>query len=146
MRLRAGEQYDLTYAKNKLLDKSRIAWGLEAERKPKLQTSMNIHDFGNYKILAKSNLSRYQRSLVTQLKLGILPLKIETCRYQGIPEHLRCCKLCNLGLVENEFHFLFHCSCLNEVRNQIIPNYGISLDLFSEDHEKKCLSCLKKII
>ena len=48
LRLRTGEQYDLTYAKNKLLDKSRITWRLEAERKPKLRTFMKIHVIGNY--------------------------------------------------------------------------------------------------
>ena len=58
-----GEQYDLTTVKNKLLHKSRISWGLEAERKPKLRTFIKIHDYNQHKILISSNLTRYQRSL-----------------------------------------------------------------------------------
>ena len=58
---------------------------MEAKRKPKLRTYVKIHDFLKDKILGKSPLSRYQRSLISQLKFGILPLKIETEIYQGIP-------------------------------------------------------------
>ena len=123
-------------ARTKLLDKCRIAWGLEAERKPKLRTFVNIHDFNHHKILTKSNLSRYQRSLISQLKLGILPLKIETDRYQGIPENLRYCHLCNTQSVENEFHFLFQCPSLSDVRNSNITGYTADLDSYSSDSDK----------
>ena len=114
-RLPPGGQYDLAYARTKLLEKCRLSWALEAERKPKLRTFIKIHDFNQHKVITKSNLSRYQRSLLSQLKLGILPLKIETDRYQGIPEHLRLCQVCNSGSIENEYHFLFHCPGLHEV-------------------------------
>ena len=118
------------------MENSRISWALEAERKPKLRTFINIHDFDKHQILIKAHLSRYQRSLVAQLKSGILPLKIETDRYQGIPEHLRICNLCNSGSVENEFHFLFHCPKLSEIRNPIISDYDTPLESFTSDSNK----------
>ncbi len=42
-----------------------------------------------------------------QLRLGILPLHIETGRYSNIPEADRICLLCNGNHVENDLHFLF---------------------------------------
>ena len=112
-----GETYDLTYAYNKMLSNNRLSWHLEAHRKPKLRTYVKIHDFSGIQTLAKSKLSRYQRSLLSQLKFGILPLKIETDRYQGIPAENRLCTICDLQVPEDELHFMFHCPALNSARN-----------------------------
>ena len=56
-------------------------------------------------------LSFIERKTVSQLRLGILPLRIETARYLRpiLPEIERTC-YCNSGEVENETHFLFQCS------------------------------------
>ena len=79
--------------------------------------SRRLHDFSEVQALAQANLTRYQRSLVSQLKFGILPLKIETDRYQGIPTENRLCKICDLQVPEDELHFLFDCPALDPVRN-----------------------------
>ena len=42
----------------------------------------------------KISLSRIQRSLMAQLRLGILPLTIETGQHYQIPIENRFCKLC----------------------------------------------------
>ena len=141
-----GEQYDLTNVKPKLLCKSRISWGLEADRKPKLRTFVNIHDYSQYKILISSNLSRFQRSLISQLKLGILPLKIETDRYQGVPENMRYCKLCDTCAVETEFHFLFHCPILSHVRDSLLNEFDIQFDNLPSDSEKLYIMLQKENI
>ena len=83
--LNPGETNPLTLANNIFLDQNRHTWQAEAFQKPKLRTFVNIHDFESKQDLVKCDLTRYQRSLVSQFKLGILPLKIETDRYQGIP-------------------------------------------------------------
>ena len=49
-----------------------------------------------------SRLSRSQRSLVAQLRAGILPLAIEVGRFKNIPEENRLCELCDLGEVEGK--------------------------------------------
>ena len=98
-------------------------------RKPKLRTFSQIHDFDHFQSLVSSNISRYQRSLVAQLKFGILPLKIETDRYQGIPLEQRICKLCDSNSIETELHFLFHCNALSDARKYALNNLELEYDI-----------------
>ena len=96
-----GDQYDLTNAYNYLLKNNRSSWQFEASRKPKLRTYIKIHDFSKIETLVKANITRYQQSLLTQLKCGILPLKYETDRYQGIAPENRVCKICDMNVPED---------------------------------------------
>ena len=111
-----GAVYDLNQAYNSCLQLNRKSWSDEAFLKPKLRTFTKIHNFNSNQILVNSNVSRYQRSLLCQLKFGILPLKIETDRYQGIPAENRICKLCQTNSPEDELHFLFSCPSLEHIR------------------------------
>jgi hypothetical protein len=65
--------------------------------------------FGTEKYL-KINLDRSERSFTAQLRLGILPIKIETGRFTRTPVNERLCQLCNSNIVEDENHFLHHCT------------------------------------
>ena len=56
---------------------------------------------------------------------------------------MRYCKLCNTGAIETEFHFLFHCPILSEVRNPFIKDFDEQLKDLPSDHEKLFL-ILKK--
>ena len=60
---------------------------------------------------------RSHRSLLAQLRSGILPLRLETGRFQNIRDentgHFqklkveeRVCTLCNLNCIEDEIHFV----------------------------------------
>ncbi len=55
-------------------------------------------------------MSRLQRSYVAQLRCGILPLHIQTGRWQGTQLEKRICKVCNSNSFENEEHFIIHCN------------------------------------
>ena len=129
-----GDVFSLTDAYNIFLNQNRATWQSEAHRKPKLRTFVQIHDFDSNQLLVKSGLTRYQRSLLSQLKFGILPLKIETDRYQGIPPDRRICKLCDLNTPEDEAHFLFSCPTLTPVRDSAYVYFENSnLNLNSEN-------------
>lgn len=54
-------------------------------------------------------ISRRERSIVAQLRCGILPIRIEVGRYKGEKESERICTLCKRKEIENELHFLLHC-------------------------------------
>jgi hypothetical protein len=137
-----GELVCLTEAYNKLLERNRNMWHLEAEKKPKLRTYIRIHDFDSKQTLLKANLTRYQRSLLSQLKFGILPLKLETDRYQGIPIEQRICKICDIKSVEDEPHFLFICPALAEARRRASQLYeNTNIDLNDPDHIVK-MTCM----
>ena len=58
-----------------------------------------------------------KRRLVSMLRMGVLPLRIETGRYEackvvgskGVPVEFRVCKCCALCKVEDEIHFVLEC-------------------------------------
>ena len=82
----------------------------------------------------KANLSKHRWSIISQLRLGILPLKIESGRYQKLSVAERVCKLCN-DEVETECHFVLHCWKLKSVRDcemESVPE----LNYFDEDIAK----------
>ena len=83
----------------------------------------------------KTGLSRYQRSLLARLLCGILPLELEVGRYTGVDKHLRYCRVCETGAVEDEIHFLFHCSELKTGCEDLL-NIVQDPELKLDDHER----------
>ena len=61
-------------------------------------------------------LSRNKRSIFAQLRMGILPLRIETGRFQNLELVDRKCVYCNLDKIEDEHHFIFYCSHYSQIR------------------------------
>ena len=102
--------------------------------KPKLQTYKHLKDNIGVENYLKANVAKHKRSLICQLRLGILPLALETGRYQKIPAAERVCKLCN-NAVETEIHFLFHCEALAAVRRSALVKIP-ELPCVSSDYEK----------
>ena len=62
-------------------------------------------------------MSRQQRSLLAKFRGGVLPLHVETGRWQNTPWENRICRVCNQNCVEDEFHFLCICESYNLHRN-----------------------------
>ena len=50
------------------------------------------------------------------MRLGVLPLRIETGRFTGLDVADRLCQVCDGNHIENEIHFLFECPEYNEYR------------------------------
>ena len=59
------------------------------------------------------SISKSVRSLLAQLRCGVLPLAIETGRFT-IKE--RKCILCNSGAIEDEQHFICNCTLYDDFR------------------------------
>ena len=85
----------------------------------KLSNYVQISDVTSAAAQVKCNLDKGKRALISQIRCGILPLQIQLGRYQGLPRHERICKLCNND-VEDEIHFLFNCS---KLQNQHVKLY-----------------------
>ena len=49
------------------------------------------------------------RRVLAGLRMGCLPLGVETGWYTGIPTYQWTCRLCDLGEVEDQHHFLIIC-------------------------------------
>ena len=104
------------------MSKNRKCWELEAHKKVKLETFTQIHNFSEQRTLLKANLDGRHRSLVSKLKSGVFPVRLETGRYKGLSRELRICELCHKEL-EDECHFLFRCEKLSYVRKPFIDVY-----------------------
>lgn len=107
---------DISAAKDILLTLMSNEWLKKANLKPKLRHYVTFKkDFSTAHYL-NSYIPKYRRALFTQLRLGVLPLEIETGRYHSIPLDDRICKLCNNG-VEDPIHFICLCPTYNTYRN-----------------------------
>ena len=86
-------------------------WDAERYLKPKLRYyNLFKPDLSQEEYLSL-NIPKYQRSLFAQFRGGVLPLQVEIGRFRKIPLEERLCNLCDMGQVEDEFHFL--CICTN---------------------------------
>ncbi len=107
-------------------------WEHNCSTKPKLRTYVTFKDKLEVASHVNCNMPKYDRSLISQLRLGILPLRIETGRFSNLDEEERTCLVCNSGEIENEKHFLFECdfylSERNRLENDIECNFA-NLDL-----------------
>ena len=87
---------------------------------PKLDLLVNIkHNFGTEKYL-EMDLDRYDKSLLSQFRYGILPIEIETGRYRGLDRKDRLCTLCNEGVVEDQIHFALKCPTYDQIRTEFV--------------------------
>ena len=87
----------------------------------KLSTYCQVKDFTEPAVMVRSNIHRNDRSVLSRLLCGILPLEIETGRYnkrKKVERNARYCKVCGKDEVEDETHLIFICSELKSIRKE----------------------------
>ena len=121
---------DIPTAKLKTVEINKERFDIEIESKPKLRTyKLFKSDFSTEEYILKHR-SKYERSILCQFRIGILPLNIETGRYKNIKDNIsgkmrnlrpeeRICDLCDLNIVEDELHFLCVCPVYNDERQNL---------------------------
>jgi hypothetical protein len=116
---------DIRMASNNLSSKQLVLWNKTRHQKPKLRY-YNLYKAEietEYYIFA--NLNKRVRATYAQFRAGILPLAIETGRFQNIDLNNRLCMLCNETgerIIEDEFHFLCECKLYNYERSKLFRN------------------------
>ena len=108
---------DLAYIKNRALSDYVSDWQDNVKSKPKLRTYQKFKDSFGAENYVTSFLPKRQRSLIAQLRLSILPIRVETGRFVQEALENRICKLCNYNVVEDENHFLLNCPCYKDIRD-----------------------------
>jgi len=99
---------------------SEESWRQRVLSKPKLRTYSKLKNELTFEPYLTANLPRYDRSLLAQIRLGILPLRIETGRFVREKLEDRICQFCDLNEVEDEYHFVFRCPTYNHEREQLL--------------------------
>ena len=112
-------------------------WLTQVCGKPKLRTYVKFKQDMNTEFYATCLLPKYQRSVFAKLRCGILPLKIETGRYNSTALEERICEFCQIGEVEDELHFVCKCTLYDNLRlslyNAVILEFENFLNLSDED-------------
>ena len=82
-------------------------------------------------------MSRSVRPFLAQLRLGILPLHVETGRFITLltPLENRLCPLCENNLIEDEIYFIIVCKVYNEDRIILFNELLLSVSLLSLSKE-----------
>jgi hypothetical protein len=80
----------------------------QCKRLPKLRTFNKNSEVSSGKSSLAKSLSFIQRKFLAKLRLGVLPIIIETGRYERPrkSEAERVCKQCSIGSPECDLHFL----------------------------------------
>ena len=82
-----------------MLSKNNQVWAESIQRKPKLRFYRKFKNEISTESYTLMNIDCVRRSHLAQLRLGILPLSIETGRFRGIPKNE------NVGEVSSIFTF-----------------------------------------
>ncbi len=103
------------------------SWRTRCMAKPKLRTYIKHKEQLDPEKYVTSHLSRKERSYLAQLRLGILPIKLETGRFENIKTEERLCELCDARVVEDEF--LFKCTFNDSIRLNFLQKTQINGEL-----------------
>ena len=98
---------DIDIVKLKINDLAREAWEQEIVTKPKLRTYRTFKATFTTENYVIKNISRRKRSLLCQLRIGIVPLRIETGRFRNLPGEERVCEIRGNGDIEDGKHFVW---------------------------------------
>lgn len=108
-----------------LTQKHHEQWFRDIHGQPKLRTYVLFkkeYESENYVSL---DLNRSLRSYIAQIRCGILPLRVETGRYEQngrLPPEGRLCKLCDANVPETEEHFIFQCTRYDHLRTGLLTH------------------------
>ena len=88
------------------------------------------------------NIYKYEKSLLSELRYGILPLRVETGRFCNEKREERVCTLCKTNTVESVEHFLFECSIDDAQRLSFINKVHNDIDNWEQLTHQECLKQL----
>ena len=126
---------DLTLLSERLKSNFQTKWMDSVRSKPKLRLYEQIKTSPLTENYVKANLPKFERSLIAQLRLGILPLRIETGRYVNEPVSDRICTLCTQYMVEDELHFLLNCTRYTNARRDYLATSNIDITIYNGSND-----------
>ena len=131
--------------KTKLMCLNEEEWKEDISNKPKLRTYRLFKETFSTENYICCYMSKRNRSLLAQFRLGILQLEVETGRYKNTSLEERICKLCDKNEVEDEFHFVISCPIYSNYRVKLFANALNVITNFNEQSEQEKFVNLAKM-
>jgi hypothetical protein len=100
-------RYVKTYVKTSLYNLMKIDWQDSIKIKPKLRTYIIFKTEFETEHYIKYHMSKRNRSLLAQFRLGILPINIEIGRYSNIPLDRRICNIIYVKQITLKMNIIF---------------------------------------
>ena len=100
----------------------------KCQTQPKLRTYKQITESTLDKSYLHKPLTFIQRKSLAKFRLGVLPIRIETGRYERPVKSAieRICTQCNQQVPEDEVHFLLHCPKHDAIRVIFLPKITLN--------------------
>ena len=93
-----------------------------------------------------SSINRQKRALTAQLRMGILPIKIETGQFRDMPLEERICELCRMNEIEDEEHILCKCPVYDDLMHSLCRKaQDVCLEFNTYTSGKKLISLMKYV-
>ena len=107
----------------RLYDQYLQKWFSELRTMSKLSTYNSFKSGFAIEKYLSCNINEKYRIALTRLRCSSHSLEIEIGRYHynRTDRQNRLCKLCNMNMVENEYHFVLVCPAYNDLRRQYLP-------------------------
>ena len=99
---------------NDLLDQINVPIGPSRRGRNKLRTFCQFKNSYLVENYCAIILPPCHRSAFSKFRCGVAPIRIETGRFEGLPEERRLCPFCNV--IEGESHVLLDCHLYNDLR------------------------------
>ena len=109
--------------KQRITDQYKQSWYSKINNSSRLTTYSSFKsDFSFEPYLQALSNPRFRMAL-TKFRVSAPSLAIETGRHTGTERSMRKYVLCNMNVVESEFHFMLVCPFYSELRNKYLPRY-----------------------
>jgi hypothetical protein len=113
----------LELIKSRILDNYKQTWYSTINNSSKLDAySLFKHEFEFEKYLQNIPDGKFKVAL-TKFRISSHTLRIETGRYENLPQKERLCRYCNMQQIESEFHFLLVCPHYSKLRSKYLKPY-----------------------
>lgn len=127
--------------KNRIRDQFMQSWYASISNSSKLEYYCQFKTEFKLEKYIECIASDSLRSQLAAFRLSAHNLDIERGRHINVPRENRICRLCSMGMVESEYHFLLVCPRYTSLRNEFLtrsswPSLGKFINVMSSNSSK----------
>ena len=109
----------------RLYDQYIQKWFADLRRMPKLCTYNMFKTDPTFAKYLECVTNTNHRTELARFRCSSHNLEIEIgrCNYNRVERQNRVCRVCNMGMIKDEYHFLLVCPSFSDIRRQCLPSY-----------------------